>query len=130
MALPEAVKNRVDALAVVALAASSLFVAAGSYVINQHSERLDRKDIRITALEISRAADHEHVVQHESTANRWKQRIVDIEKNLHSVERRVDRIETKPQARPDPFTGNDGDRLEAMIKELQRKVTQPHSGSM
>ena len=120
----EATKNRVDALGIVAMAASSLFIAVCGYIISQHGERLDRKDERLKTLEVGFARLQEHAGDHDRTAAHWISQIIDSQKRCRDTERRLDRIETKSSARPDAFTGTEGARLETMIKkntEMLRK---------
>lgn len=121
MAQSEASQNRMDALAVVALAASSLVVTFGGYVINEHGTRLDKKDARISTLEVEFARVVEHAGSHDQTAAHWIRQIIESTKLLRAAERRLDRLETRPSARPDPFTGADGKRLELMLRELQKR---------
>lgn len=122
MAVSEAAKNKIDALAIVAIAASSLFVTVGGYVVNEHGQRLDNKDLRITALEIKQATLFEHVEAHDFSAGHWIEVIKNLQNATYELQRRVDRLETKPKARPDSFTGTDGARLEKMINVLWQKL--------
>jgi len=122
MAVSEATKNKIDALAIVAIAASSLFITVGGYVINQHGERLDAKDARISALEIQQATINEHVDAHDFSANHWIEVIKQLQAASYALQVRVSQLETKPKARADPFTGTDGNRLERMIKLLEQKL--------
>lgn len=122
MAVSEAAKNRIDALAVIAIAASSLFITVGGYIISQHGERLNSKDLRITTLEISIARALEHTSEHDARAQYWISAIIELQKQERQTQIRLSRLETKPNARPDPFTGSDGNRLEQMINVLRQKV--------
>jgi len=122
MAVSEAAKNRIDALAVVAIAASSLFITVGGYVVGQHGNRLDAKDVRVTALEVSVARGLEHIAEHDVTAQHWISAILELQRQERQTQIRLSRMETKPSARPDSFTGTDGARLERMIKALEQKL--------
>lgn len=122
MAQTEATRNRLDALGVVALAASSFAFTAGGYVINKHGARLDSKDSRITTLEIESARVSAHNDEHEIRAAHWIQQIIDLTRRTIESERKIVRLETYPIARADPFTGKDGDRLESMFLKLQKLV--------
>lgn len=121
----QAAKNRSDALAAVAAVAASLFVAVGGYVITEHGRRLDGKDLRITALEIQFAAAREHIAEHDSSAAHWIGVIGELQRQERDTKIRLSKLETKPSARPDPFTGSDGKKLEGMINELRRQVYAP-----
>ena len=121
MAVSEAAKNRIDALAIVAIAASSLFITVGGYVVGQHGNRLDAKDIRVAALEVSIARGLEHIAEHDVTAQHWISAILELQRLDRQTQIRLSRMETT-NPRPDPFTGTDGARLERMIKLLEQKL--------
>ena len=121
----QAIKNRHDALAIVAMAAASLFMAVGGYVITEHGKRLDKKDDRLSRLEVSIATISEHVDSHDAEKTYWIEVIKECQKSREALIERISRIETKPTARPDPFTGTQGKRLEEMINELRRQLYTP-----
>ena len=121
---PQANKNRIDALAIVAIAASSLFITVGGYVVGQHGNRLDAKDVRVTALEVSIARGLEHIAEHDVTAQHWISAILELQRLDRQTQIRLSRMETT-NPRPDPFTGTQGKRLEEMINELRRQLNSP-----
>ncbi len=124
MAQTEATRNKLEALTVVAATCASLFVGVAGYIINQHGQRLDSKDQRITTLEISYATTMEHVINHENTANHWISVIKDCQKSRGQLASRLDHIEGGAM-RPDPFTGAQGKKLEGMINELRQQLYTP-----
>ena len=114
----DATQNRIDAIAVVAIAATSLFVTAGGYVVNQYGNRLDEIERSIRTIVVDAVEVGEHVNAHNETAKHWISVIQAAENRCRSLDIRIDRLENRPCARADPFTGTEGRRLERMIKEL------------
>lgn len=113
----QAAKNRTDALTVVAFGAASLFVAVGGYVFQQHGERITELEHRSLATEIIDTETREQLNAHVIASQHWISLIKETDARAHTLERRVDRLETKPDARPDAFTGQDGARLNEQVKE-------------
>lgn len=93
----QARKNRIDALAIVAAASASLFVTIGGYIVAEHGKRLDSKDLRITALEISAAAVREHMSDQDASIARRYALIAELQRNERQTQIRLDRLETKPR---------------------------------
>lgn len=117
-----AAKNRTDALAIVAFAAASLFVTTGGYLFNQHSSRLTELEHAITDIQLDDTIRGQQLMAHIDHATHWIDIIKESRKNCTDVIRRLDRLETKPSARPDAFTSKDGDRLEDMIMEIRKHI--------
>lgn len=118
----QAHKNRVDALSIFSMAAASLLVTIGGYVINDHGNRLDEHDVRITDIEIDYATLSKHLSEHDRATEHWRSEFLKLQANGIENQRRIDRIEAKPSASLDSLTEADGRRLEAMISDLQRQI--------
>lgn len=54
-----------------------------------------------------------HIASHNDESIEWKNRIKSLEQKVYD-------IQTKPTARPDPFTGADGRELDQRIRTLER----------
>lgn len=94
----------------VAISAAALGLGAGKFVLDQHSLVLNRfsdHGARISVLERN-AIEQARL----GNANQLA---------MQRIEIAVAELRAVPDARADPFTGTDGDRLETRIRELERK---------
>jgi hypothetical protein len=55
-----------------------------------------------------------HRLEHEKQAERWIDKILENEHNIHALQQ-------QPAARPDPFTGTEGRELERRLRVLESK---------
>jgi hypothetical protein len=74
----------------------------------------DAVKARLHEIEARLAVSETHVESHEKSAGEWKQRIMENERALRQMR-------TSPEARPDPFTGTEGRKLEQRIQQLERQ---------
>ena len=68
----------------------------------------------LNAMDARLAVAETHVAAHERSADEWKQRIIENERELRGLMQ-------SPAARPDPFTGTEGRELEQRIQQLERQ---------
>ena len=77
---------------------------------------VDANTETLRALAQQAHANSIHRIEHEKQAERWIDKIIENERNIHA-------LQNQPTARPDPFTGSDGRELQRQIDELKKKVT-------
>ena len=73
----------------------------------------------LTDLRLAIASNTLHRTEHDKTAAIWISQIVENEQAIHGLSREVSELRSMPSARPDPFTGTDGRKLEQRIRDLE-----------
>ena len=88
-----ATKNRVDVLSILAAASSSLFIAVGGYVVNQHAEHIDRIESKISAIDIRDTIASEQIFAQNEKFKYWISVIESRELICRSLDSRVTKLE-------------------------------------
>ena len=122
MPLPSAATNRMDALTVVAALSAAAASAVLAFILSLYAERVDQLDTDCHAIQIEQSKMGERITARDLEKTYFIAQILENEKRGDETDRRVIRLETKPEARADQFTGTQGARLEKMIRELRTEV--------
>ena len=94
---------------------ATLVFAMGTWGFGLFLDLVDR----ISRLDVAVAANSEHRVVHEEQSRHWISQIIRNRDDVRDLEQSVAELRAVPQARPDPFTGTDGDALRARIERLE-----------
>lgn len=83
----------------------------------EYSSRKRALTAQVSKLGREVSSVHEHVTEHDRSAQEWKDRIASNEKRLHI-------LSSSSTARPDPFTGTQGRVLERRLDQVSFAVKQ------
>ena len=75
---------------------------------------VDIVDATLAAIASQAHANTIHRVEHDKSAERWINQILENEREIHLLQR-------APEARPDPFTGTEGAALRGRIERLEQR---------
>lgn len=115
MPTSEATKNRVDALTAVAGLAAAGVLALAVYEYDQLRRVVERLGDDVSELRLMSEANALERKAHDTRADYW---IAVIDKTRDQVQE----LRENARARPDPFTGEDGRKLQTLVDAMKQEV--------
>ena len=100
---------------------AALVFSAGVWGFDRFMDLIDR----ISDLDSAVTSNTEHRLIHDEQSKHWISQILRNLDDVRQLERDLAELRSVPSARPDPFTGSEGNALERRIHDLESMINRP-----